>query len=215
MRRFRWKRRRAALALLPAAATMTMMGVATAAIGVNSMPAEPNVKLDAKRHVRAGETALIRGRVTPAASRTVLVKVGGHTVKKIRTRDDGDFRARWRAPHAGVFTARAIVRGTDPAQDGSEAVRINVYRAAAASYYGPGLYGGSLACGGRLRPGTLGVANKSLPCGARLTLRYGNRSVRVQVIDRGPFSGNREFDLTAATKARLGFPSTGMVLSTR
>jgi rare lipoprotein A (peptidoglycan hydrolase) len=59
------------------------------------------------------------------------------------------------------------------------------------------------------------VANKSLPCGARLTLRYGKRSVRVQVIDRGPFAGNREFDLTAATKARLGFPSTGTVLSTR
>jgi rare lipoprotein A len=210
LRRFRWKRRRAALALLPAAATMTMMSFTAAAIGVNS---PPGVKLDAKRHVRAGETALIRGRVTPAASRTVLVKVGGHKVKTVHTRDDGGFRARWRAPHAGVFTARAIVRGGEPAQGG--AARINVYRAASASYYGPGLYGGSLACGGTLRPGTLGVANRSLPCGTRLTLRYGKRSVSVQVIDRGPFSGNREFDLTAATKARLGFPSTGTVLSTR
>ena len=194
---------------------MTMMGFATAAIGVNSMPAEPGVKLDAKRHVRAGETALVRGRVTPAASRTVVVKVGGRKVKTVHTRDDGGFRARWRAPHAGVFTARAIVGGGEPARGGSDAVRINVYRAASASYYGPGLYGGSLACGGTLRPGTMGVANKSLPCGTRLTLRYGKRSVRVQVIDRGPFSGNREFDLTAATKARLGFPSTGTVLSTR
>ena len=191
------------------------MGFATAAIGVNSTPVEPRMKLDAKRHVKAGETALIRGRVTPAASRTVLVKVGGHKVKTVHTRDDGGFRARWRAPHAGVFTARAVVRGSEPAQGGSGAVRINVYRAASASYYGPGLYGGNLACGGTLRPGTMGVANKSLPCGTQLTLRYGKRSVRVQVIDRGPFSGNREFDLTAATKARLGFPSTGTVLSTR
>ena len=214
MRRFRWKRKRAALALLPAAATMTMMGFTAAAVGVKSIPAEPNVKLDAKRHVRAGKTALIRGRVTPAVSRTVLVKVGGRTVKKVRTRNDGRFRARWRAPRAGVFTARAVIRGLET-QGGFGTVRINAYRAAAASYYGPGLYGGSLACGGTLRPGTLGVANKSLPCGARLTLRYRKRSVRVQVIDRGPFSGGREFDLTAATKARLGFPSTGTVLSTR
>ncbi len=194
---------------------MTMMGFTAAAVGVNSMPPEPSVKLDAKRHVRAGETALIRGRVTPAGSRTVVVKVGDRKVKTVHTRDDGGFRARWRAPHAGVFTARAVVRGSEAEQGASSRVRINVYRSAAASYYGPGLYGGSLACGGTLRPGTLGVANRSLPCGTRLTLRYGKRSVSVQVIDRGPFSGNREFDLTAATKARLGFPSTGTVLSTR
>lgn len=215
MRRFRWKRRRAALALLPAAATMTMMGFTAAAIGVNSMPAEPGVKLDAKRHIRAGESALIRGRVTPAATRTVVIKVGDRKVKTVHTGDDGTFRARWRAPHAGTYTATAVIRGADPAQVRSAAERINVYRSASASYYGPGLYGGSLACGGTLRPGTLGVANRSLPCGTRLTLRYGARSVSVQVIDRGPFSGNREFDLTAATKARLGFPSTGTVLSTR
>ena len=45
-------------------------------------------------------------------------------------------------------------------------VRVNVYRPAEASYYGPGLYGGALACGGTLSPGKLGVANKTLPCGA-------------------------------------------------
>jgi rare lipoprotein A (peptidoglycan hydrolase) len=33
----------------------------------------------------------------------------------------------------------------------------------------------------------------------------------VPVVDRGPYAGNREFDLTAATKARLGFGSTGVV----
>jgi rare lipoprotein A (peptidoglycan hydrolase) len=216
LRRFRWKRRRAALALLPAAAMMTTMGVAGAAVGINAMPVKPSVKLEAKRHVRAGETALIKGRVTPAESRTVVMKVGDRKVETIHTRNDGGFRARWRAPRAGTYTVKAVVRGVEPsAPSASDSVRINVYRSAAASYYGPGLYGGSLACGGTLRPGTMGVANRSLPCGSRLTLRYGNRSVRVQVIDRGPFSGGREFDLTAATRARLGFPSTGTVLSTR
>jgi rare lipoprotein A len=46
----------------------------------------------------------------------------------------------------------------------------------------------------------------------RVTLRKGKRIVRTRVIDRGPYVGAREFDLTQATKQRLGFGSTGTVL---
>jgi rare lipoprotein A len=92
---------------------------------------------------------------------------------------------------------------------------VTVYRPAVASWYGPGLYGNRLACGGVLTPSTIGVAHKTMPCGTKLTLRYGDRSVRVRVIDRGPFVAGREFDLTAATRNRLGFGSTGRVLSSR
>ena len=70
------------------------------------------------------------------------------------------------------------------------------------SWYGPGLYGNKLSCGGRLTPGTLGVAHKTLPCGARVTLRRGDRVIRVRVVDRGPYVGGREFDLTSATRAK-------------
>jgi rare lipoprotein A (peptidoglycan hydrolase) len=35
--------------------------------------------------------------------------------------------------------------------------------------------------------------------------------VRVRVVDRGPFVAGREFDLTAATKRRLGFGSVGTI----
>ena len=84
-----------------------------------------------------------------------------------------------------------------------------------ASWYGPGLYGNKLGCGGTLTPGTVGVAHKSLPCGATLTLRHRGNVVRTRVIDRGPYVGGREFDLTAATKQRLEFGSTGYVLTTR
>ena len=51
--------------------------------------------------------------------------------------------------------------------------------------------------------------------GDRFALHYRGHTVRVPVIDRGPYVGGREFDLTAATKARLGFGSTGVVMSTR
>jgi rare lipoprotein A (peptidoglycan hydrolase) len=61
----------------------------------------------------------------------------------------------------------------------------------------------------------MGVAHKTLPCGTKLRLRYGGRTVAVRVIDRGPFSGSREFDLTSATKQALGFPDVGTVLTSR
>jgi hypothetical protein len=93
--------------------------------------------------------------------------------------------------------------------------RVHGFRRSFASYYGPGLYGFKMACGGRLSPGTVGVAHKSLPCGTKLTFRLGGREVQARVVDRGPYVGGREFDLTAATKARLGFGSTGTVLVDR
>jgi rare lipoprotein A len=89
---------------------------------------------------------------------------------------------------------------------------LNVYRLAEASWYGGG---GSLACGGSLTSTTMGVANKTLPCGTLVTLRYDGRTVRVPVVDRGPYVAGREFDLTEATKQALGFGGVGQVWSTR
>ena len=71
------------------------------------------------------------------------------------------------------------------------------------------------ACGRTLSSGTVGVANKTLPCGTKVTVRYRGRSVRVPVVDRGPYVAGREFDLTSATKQRLGFQGHGYVLTTR
>jgi rare lipoprotein A len=92
---------------------------------------------------------------------------------------------------------------------------LNVYRHALASWYGPGLYGGHLSCGGALSASKLGVAHKSLPCGTKVTLRHHGHVLRVPVIDRGPYSGAREYDLTEATARRLGFKGYGSILSTR
>jgi rare lipoprotein A len=169
------------------------------------------VSLNGRRHVMAHRAVTFRGRVTPGGSRRVAVRIGGRKLRT-HTHGDGTYRVRWRAPRSGVYTARARVDGSSVR---SHRVRVNAYRPAEASYYGPGLYGGGLACGGTLTPSKLGVANKTLPCGARVSLRYHGHSVTVPVIDRGPFAGNREYDLTAATKAKLGFPSTGTVLTTR
>jgi len=72
-------------------------------------------------------------------------------------------------------------------------------------------YGKPVACGGVLRVPELGVANKTLPCGTEVTFVYGNRAIRVPVIDRGPYIAGREWDLTGATAEALHFPGLGPI----
>jgi rare lipoprotein A len=168
------------------------------------------------RHLKVGRSARIKGRVLPGgAGRDVVVQIGGRSIAT-KTDRDGTFAARWRARSTGTYKVSVQADGNRVASGSRDSAgRVTVYRPAAASWYGPGLYGNPTACGGTLSPSTLGVAHKTMPCGTKLRLRYRGRSVAVRVIDRGPFSGNREFDLTAATKSRLGFGSTGTVLSSK
>ena len=79
-----------------------------------------------------------------------------------------------------------------------------------ASWYGPGLYGNGVACGGTLRPGTVGVAHKTLPCGSRVLVGYHGRFLMTKVIDRGPYIAGRALDLTYAGADALGFISAGV-----
>jgi rare lipoprotein A len=174
-----------------------------------------------RRNVIAGRRVVVRGVLNPAGpGRLIELRVRSgrrwHTVDRNRTGRAGRFKLVWRAKHPGSRKMRVRFRG-DPHLAGAErrAGRANVYRRAFASWYGPGFYGNRLGCGGRLGYGTIGVAHKTLPCGSRVTLRYRGRTVRVRVIDRGPYVGGREFDLTAATKRKLRFRGTGIVLTTR
>jgi peptidoglycan lytic transglycosylase len=83
------------------------------------------------------------------------------------------------------------------------------FRYAGASWYGPGLWGNKTACGATLRRGTLGVANKTLPCGTAVKLVYHGRALVTRVIDRGPYVKGRAFDLTQAASEALGFEGVG------
>jgi rare lipoprotein A (peptidoglycan hydrolase) len=77
-----------------------------------------------------------------------------------------------------------------------------------ATWYGPGLYGNRMACGGRLTHRTIGVAHKSLRCGTKVALRYRGRTIVVPVIDRGPYAHGVSYDLTEATAEQLGMTQT-------
>ena len=174
-----------------------------------------------RRNVTLGERTLVKGALRPArAGRRVQLQVGTAEGWKTVARDVTSRRGAWRLRFTPDTPSAMPTRVAFAGDARTHAVArnigtINVFRRALASWYGPGLYGGQLACGGRLSPGTLGVAHKELLCGTRVTLRHGGKSVRVSVVDRGPYVGAREFDLTSATRSRLGFSGTGQVLSTR
>ena len=174
-----------------------------------------HVALHVSQHsVLAGSGVTVRGKVRPSGARLVKVVFGGpdHEVLALRTRSNGTFRAHWDAAEIGNYGVEAFgVHGKRVRGSHSKVRHLTSYRLAGASYYGPGLYGNGVACGGTLEPGTLGVANKTLPCGTKVKLRYHGRSITVPVIDRGPYVAGREYDLTEATKDALGFPGVGDV----
>ena len=80
-----------------------------------------------------------------------------------------------------------------------------------ASWYGPGFYGNRTACGQTYSDSIPGVAHKTLACGTLVTFRHAGRSVTVPVIDRGPYTRGRTWDLSARTCRDLGHCWTGAI----
>ena len=175
--------------------------------------------LERRLDVRAGRRAVVAGTVEPRMAGLIVslqVRKGGrwYTIDRDRTDSSGRYLVRDRRSHPMSAIARVHVRSHgDRAK--RRVGRLNVYRWAQASWYGPGFYGQRTGCGGTLGYSELGVANKTLPCGTKVTLRHNGRRVRVPVIDRGPYSGTREYDLTAATARKLHFHGHGAIQTTR
>jgi peptidoglycan lytic transglycosylase len=179
-----------------------------------AQPATGKIAISDRRlNVRAGRRVVVRGTAPRSSTVSLRIQRAGRwrTLARARTDARGRFTLRDRARRPLSARAGVSAPGAAPRSVG----RLNVYRRALASWYGPGLYGQRLGCGGTLSAESVGVAHKSLPCGARVTLRHHGRIVRVRVIDRGPYVGGREFDLTAATAQRLGFNGHGAILTTR
>jgi hypothetical protein len=86
------------------------------------------------------------------------------------------------------------------------------FRLAGASWYGgKTMWGRSTACGQVLRPTTIGVANKTLPCGTPVKFVWHGHSIVAPVIDRGPYVKGRAWDLTAAAAEALAFEGIGRI----
>jgi rare lipoprotein A (peptidoglycan hydrolase) len=86
------------------------------------------------------------------------------------------------------------------------------YRIAGASWYGgKTMWGRHTACGQILRPSTIGVANKTLPCGTPVKFVWHGHSIVAPVIDRGPYVKGRAWDLTSAAAESLEFEGIGRI----
>jgi peptidoglycan lytic transglycosylase len=132
------------------------------------------------------------------------------TVAQSRVAGDGTFSGTWQTNHIGRFAIRAVVEqvGATTASAGLPTVNVTVYRPSVATLYGPGFYGRRTACGTILRRQTVGVANRTLPCGTPVAIYYGGHTITVPVIDRGPYANGADWDLTMAAGRALGMQST-------
>src|SRR5947207_1238541 len=162
--------------------------------------------------VSAGQVAAVRGALRPGVGGRVvtLERPGRHVLARAKTGRDGRFVLRYRTRGAGTIPLRLRFRG-DRANGTawSTAGVVNAYRQSYASWYEDG---GATACGFHAR---YGVAHRTLPCGTRVTIRYGARSVVATVDDRGPFVDGRDWDLNGAVAGALGFGGTGPIWVTR
>ncbi len=186
-----------------------------------SAPASP-FALSGGGNALLGRKVRFRGAVEQRlAGRTVVVQYLDSATQtwtrqaRATVQPDGSFIARWRARRTGQFQLRAVVRGEASSASVSPELPLTVYRGAVATWYGPGFYGNTTACGIELTRQLVGVAHRSLPCGTNVAVRYGSRTLVVPVVDRGPFGSEARWDFTAAAAQQLGFTHTDRIGAVR
>jgi rare lipoprotein A len=126
----------------------------------------------------------------------------------------GDFAGRISARNKGHRKLRVVFTGDNLSSKAKNTQPYTIYESDLATWYGPGFYGNSTACGQTLTENTLGVAHRTLPCGTEVSILYRGRTVTVPVIDRGPYS-SADWDLTRETADRLNFSGKEYIGVTR
>ena len=181
---------------------------ATGGIGIaSSKPAANNSNGATVRGARFGARTLREGMVGPdvkvlksiVRSKRLMRGALTTTFDRPTTSAVRRFQSTANIARSGVVnpaTAKAMVRSLGTGH---------------ASWYGPGLYGNGTACGKvTLRPSTIGLAHKTLPCGTRVLIGFRGKYIIAPVIDRGPYIAGRTWDLTTAAAKAVGLISAGV-----
>jgi hypothetical protein len=201
---------------------VTGVGAVPAATSSAAVTPSPPLPVSVRARLKAplgpidaltGQSVNLGGRLLPAtAGRLVKLQYGtGHgwnTLATARTRGNGQFDLRYSPATTGQQFVRLSFPGD--AHNGHVATQIvplTTYRQSVASWYDDS---GSTACG--FHAG-MGVANRDLPCGTKVTFHYNGRSVTAVVDDRGPFVGGRDWDLNQNVAGALGFGGVDTVWS--
>jgi hypothetical protein len=199
----------AAEAGAPTTASAELAGAGTWTASPSSKPGRPVKVAGTFRADLAGRTVQVQRR-TP----------GGRWARALTTkvRSTGTFSSTWKTSAARVHELRVVLDDQRAAKAGSrtaaatsETVTIAVLGRAKATWYGPGFYGRTTACGLKLQKGTVGIAHRTLPCGTQVEVRMGGRSVVAPVIDRGPFANGASLDLTKNVADEVGLDGVGAV----
>jgi rare lipoprotein A len=197
--------------------TPTDSSDAVIASGPSNASAAAAVVVKARFWLRQRRLALLGGGTFRVAGK-LLPAVGGRVVHlQARTRSGwrvidteftgprGGFSVDAAASHAGQQLRVSFAGDGRNAHSTRSVGRALMFSAALVSWY---VDSGQTGCGFHA---WYGIANRTLPCGTRVNLRNGGRSVTAVVDDRGPYVGGREFDLNQNTAAALGFSGVGQV----
>jgi rare lipoprotein A (peptidoglycan hydrolase) len=206
---------------LPATAAAQSTGGASAP-EPEPQPAQPasEVALVASPQALLGRTATLTG-TAPRRARGRVLRVQRFDEAARRWRSEartvvgrtGRFSVRWSPRVLGRQRLRATLgrRRSATVTNASPEVAVRVFKPAMATWYGPGLYGNTTACGQELTKELVGVAHKTLPCGTLVEVSYRGRSLVVPVVDRGPYAKGMTWDLTSAAAEQLGFTETARI----
>jgi hypothetical protein len=177
----------------------------------------PQLAIATRAGAMARKLARFRGTApASAAGRTVTIERFDNATQawvalaSTTVDPDGTYVVRWRAGSPGAYRIRAVLQSASDATTASATpeLTMTVHRPVMATWYGPGFYGRSTACGIRMTRSLLGVAHRTLPCGTQVAVLYKGRRITVPVVDRGPFRRGTSYDLTAATAQVLAFRHT-------
>ncbi len=201
---------RFARAHLASAAAAMASGAATATSPETPLPVAARFAMRPHPYAVLGSGGIrVAGLLRPvAAGRTVrLQRHAGRAWKTVadgRTGRRGRFALRYAPGHGSTQRLRVVFGGDAAnARTTRSAGSVSVFHRDVASWYDDA---GNTACG--FHAG-LGVANRTLPCGTRVALHYGGRTVTATVDDRGPYVGGRNWDLSQNTASALGFAGVG------
>jgi hypothetical protein len=165
--------------------------------------------------VQTGHRISVSGSLLPTqggAPVRLMSRIGGrwHTLARSRTGRRGGFVLHYVMRHTGTRWLRVSFAGDrSNLSTWAEAGRVIGLVPRVASWYSDG---GSTACGFHAH---YGVANKTLPCGTKVTIAYHGHSVLATVDDRGPYVAGRTYDLNQNTASALGMYGVATVLASR
>ena len=169
-----------------------------------------------KHALAAGLLAALLGLAGPLAmpGARALAETGGSTTSgTTASGSGGDTTGSTKASGSGGDTTGSTTTGGatsgSATSGGAAATPGPSGKPTVATWYGPGFYGHTTACGQKLTPKLVGLASRTLACGTLVRISYGGHLLTAPVLDRGPYGhSGAAWDLTSGAARALEIKET-------